>query len=96
MLPLSVKVRMCGQVGDKGDIRGLGKRLKNRAFGTNADQKNSQDCSSALAYLLKNYTSFFEQMASKKGRSVVSYPVRVRVKDYYKFSCFFACTNVPT
>jgi hypothetical protein len=71
--------------------------LKNKAFGTNADQKNSQDCSSALAYLLKNYTSFFEQMASKIGRSVVSYPVRVRVKDYYKFSCFFCmykCTYV--
>ena len=49
--------------------------------GTHSDKKNSQDNSAPLAYFSKFCTlnAFLSNLPSKKGRSNVTYPVRVRV-----------------
>jgi hypothetical protein len=49
--------------------------------GTSSEKKNSQDNLLALAYFLKFFTLyvFRSNLPLKKGRSNVTYPVRVRV-----------------
>ncbi len=50
--------------------------------GTPSEKKNSQDDLPALAYFSKIFTLhvFLNNLPSKKGRSNVTNPVRVRVK----------------